>query len=109
MNSDWKTVGFVDVDAGILQLGDPCYTSDGRNHADDWQEFCRFMFSQEDYESGVIKVPHEPGNEGKAVVVSTGYGDGSYPVQVRRDEGRIAEVRVVFIPEEGDEDGEDEE
>jgi len=37
------------------------------------------------------------GHPGLGVVVSTGYGDGEYPVEVRRNEdGRIAEVRVRF-------------
>ena len=38
------------------------------------------------------------GISGLGVTVGTGYGDGCYPVFVRRSkEGRIAEVRVKFI------------
>lgn len=50
------------------------------------------------------QLSHANGIEGAGVVVSSGYGDGCYPVMVRRDpkSGRIAEMKVVFI---GTEDG----
>jgi len=41
------------------------------------------------------------------VVSQTGWGDGSYPVDVKRDaDGLVVGVRVTFI-EDGDDDGDD--
>jgi hypothetical protein len=38
--------------------------------------------------------------------MSSGWGDGTYPVLIRRnEEGRIAEARIVFIDEEDDDEG----
>ena len=37
--------------------------------------------------------------------MSTGYGDGVYPVMAKfNDEGRVAEVKVVFDSDEDEED-----
>jgi hypothetical protein len=40
-----------------------------------------------------------PLGEGVGVAVSTGWGDGKYPVEVKHRAGRVAEVRIVFIAE----------
>ena len=38
------------------------------------------------------------------MVVTTGWGDGQYPVYIERsDEGRVAKVVIEFINEEDDE------
>jgi hypothetical protein len=94
----WKTVGEISVDAGMAMICDPCYlTRDaGQPHPvhGDWAEFCNAMG-----ESHFMELPL-----GHGVVVRTGYGDGSYPVQVRiNKEGRVAEMRVLFIDQEDDE------
>lgn len=90
-----EKVGFITVDAGLVQIGDPCYTSDGRNHCEDWTKFCDKLFkSQKD---GVLSVNHDAGAPGKAIVIQTAYGDGVYPVYVKRDEnGSILQLIVDF-------------
>jgi hypothetical protein len=91
----YELVGHVDVDAGLIQIGDPCYTSNGRNHTEDWSKFCDELFSKE--ERGILKVNHDLGHEGKAIVVGDFGGDGSYPVYVKRNNnGLITEIKVVF-------------
>jgi hypothetical protein len=102
---DWKLAGTVGVDAGLLWLGDPCYcvTPDCDSHpAKTWTEFCEHLGKIE--KDGVAQWGFVPGGDGLGVSVSTGYGDGEYPVYVKRTRGgRVAEVRVVFIGDEADE------
>jgi hypothetical protein len=90
----WKTIGEISVDAGMAMVCDPCYLAPdaGRPHpAHDWGEFCNAMGK-----SHFMELP-----AGQGVVVRTGYGDGSYPVQVRLNrEGRVAEMRVLFIEDD---------
>ena len=97
-----KLVGHIGVDAGLCWVGDPCYIL----HRDDeklpptlgksWPEFCD-LISEKDYAS----FSYELGHEGLGVVVSTGYGDGLYPVFVEvNKEGRIKSVTVEFIGED---------
>lgn len=98
--TNWQKVGMIGVDAGLCWIGDPCYcvTPDANNHpAQTWKEFCRklpkrAMSKQWNY----IK-----GRPGLGVSVSTGYGDGDYPVYVKKNrDGRISEVKVIFIQED---------
>lgn len=52
----------------------------------------------------IHELAFEGGNPGRGVVVSTGYGDGSYPVEVRIEGGRVMELRVRFDDPDEDRD-----
>lgn len=100
----WEKVGEIGVDAGIVWLGDPCYilhkskkdlpASIGK----DWSDFCNKLGSAD-----TKSFPYAMGHEGLGVVVSSGYGDGTYPVEIRRNsDGVIREVRIVFDQQEAE-------
>jgi len=95
--SKWEEVGSIGVDAGIIWLGDPCYTffkppTDviGKN----WGEFCEKLEAIEEQKEENNDV-YPFGFTG--IAVSSGYGDGEYPVFIKRKDGRIKEVKVVFF------------
>ena len=102
MTKTRKQVGVIGVDTGLCWIGDPCHVL----HADpapeavgrDWDEFCaRLMHAGP---RPAAQFWHGRRHHGLGVCVSTGYGDGSYPVYATFDEqGRVAEVRVEFIRE----------
>jgi hypothetical protein len=100
--TDWEEIGGLDVDAGIIWLGDPCYLVEAPYRPDsnpfkDWSAFCAKIAGMVTHQS----FDHGSGNPGKGLVVSAGYGDGHYPVYIRRaPDGRVAEVRVQFIADE---------
>ncbi len=83
-----KQIGVVGVDSGTLLLGDPCY----------W-------LSDEDYNKELLQsnfdkshqVNYDLGHAGKGVIVSSGYGDGCYPVFATIQDGRVKEVTVKFF------------
>lgn len=52
-------------------------------------------------ESQFYQLRYAVGHEGLGVAFSSGLGDGTYPVYARKIGGRIAEVRIVMITEEG--------
>ncbi len=100
--SKWIKIGECGVDSGQIILVDPCYVlpqegeAEGYNYSKltkrwekgDWKEHCF-----EEVFSGVA---------GTGVVVSSGIGDGCYPVYVKMVEDevmgkRVAEVKVVFL------------
>jgi hypothetical protein len=101
--SAWIKAGEISVDAGIVMVGDPCYLADDiENHpVKDWNNFCE-MLDQPIYATDVkyptIKqLDFAAGHKGLGVVVSSGYGDGVYPVYVKKNsEGRIVELKVKF-------------
>ena len=99
-----ELIGHVGVDAGCVQIGDPCYTHE---EAGDWSDYCTKVLTEmeephtNDHYKNFAQVPYDRGHEGKAIVVSSGYGDGFYPVTVtRNDDGRIASVLVTFLDDE---------
>lgn len=99
MHQEWEKVGEFDVDAGICWIGDPCYFGSIEDSElidrglREWDDFCGYLTINE--KAGVCEWFN-----GIGLTVSTGYGDGRYPVYVRRKHGRIAEVRIVFIEDE---------
>ena len=100
----WTKIGTIGVDAGLCWVGDPCYImhcsgdfpkSLGKN----WNEFCDTLGDDNGNHLNHKSYNFDLGHEGLGCVVSTGWGDGSYPVEIRLDEetGRVAELRVRFI------------
>jgi hypothetical protein len=92
-------VGHIGVDAGLCWIGDPCYIL----HKDkgdkpaaigkDWGDFCDTL--GKDYPT-LKSYNYDMGHEGLGVCVSTGYGDGCYPVFATIKNGRVAKVTVDF-------------
>jgi hypothetical protein len=94
----WEYAGSFGVDAGLCWIGDPCYcvTPDCTEHpAKTWSEFCDKLETIE--KDGISAWPCKMGHNGLGVCVSSGYGDGEYPVYVKRQDGRIKEVRIKFF------------
>lgn len=99
-DDEWKAVGEISVDAGLCWIGDPCYIlhreTPYKDLGKDWLGFCAKL------NGPTIQFDHDLGSPGLGVAVSTGYGDGDYAVYAKfNKEGRVAEVKVVFIREEG--------
>lgn len=101
---EMEQVGHVYVDAGLIMVGDPCYTlPDEGSHRDevakDWGTFCEAL--NDTRKNGNADGVYKPFGDGTAVVVSSGYGDGTYPVFVKRDaNGRIMKLVIDFGDEE---------
>jgi hypothetical protein len=48
-------------------------------------------------ERGTGQLNFKMGHEGAGVACGTGYGDGVYPVYVKKEKGVIKEIRIVFF------------
>lgn len=92
----WEKVGEVGVDAGLMWLGDPCYVlheeKKPKDIGKDWEDFCSQMGDED-----AVQFNYDLGHAGLGVCVRTGYGDGVYPVEVKRKDGRVKEVRIRFF------------
>jgi len=96
-----KYIGDIGVDAGLCWIGDPCYIlhkeQPPKAIGKDWDEFCDLLNDDDQYPTAK-QFHYDLGHPGLGVVVSTGYGDGTYPVFAEFNEnGRIAKVWVEFI------------
>lgn len=99
----WEYIGFVGVDSGQVLLVDPCYLGkyimDRPNDKDPseqpklkYSDICAVTGSK-----GGGQIHYDLGHPGAGVVLGTAYGDGTYPVQVKRNKsGRIIEARIIF-------------
>lgn len=99
--SERVEIGTVYVDAGIIMIGDPCYTAtgDASHHIETWSEFCkRTPWGEKPYNVT------EPAGHGLGLVVPTLYGDGAYPVYAELEDGRVARVTVDFDPSYDEDD-----
>lgn len=90
--------GSFAVDSGQAMVGDPCYL-DGwdTNKNDEWE--LEGKVGQYSYQgaSATTLASNYGGLGNSAVVFSTGYGDGLYPVYVQmNDDGRVSKVVIDF-------------
>jgi hypothetical protein len=113
-------IGQFFVDSGQAMIGDPCYLDEWKpwnseednfeDHVNRGGEYgylgaANATLSKNGYGvlgTGVIEGTGITGtNAGSAVVFSTGYGDGVYPVYADIDEdGRVARIVIEFITDE---------
>jgi hypothetical protein len=86
----WHTIGQVPVDTGRLALLDPSNVELLVGHEQDALDEMTCRVITNDYGVGVV------------ALLSTGLGDGWYPIEARFEEAagaaRIAEIRVRFLP-----------
>lgn len=100
-------IGTCGVDAGLIMIGDPCYIIGNDVGRKPWPVFLTDLYKHPI--PGVAGLPKERGwnvmslsslgNRAfpAALVVSSGYGDGEYPVSVRiNDEGVITSMTIRF-------------
>lgn len=92
MKSKWETVGQVCVDSGTIVICDPCHLDKS-----DIDEQIEIYCSGSDT-TRQLNVAGDEGDIESGVLLSTGYGDGFYDVEIRKSpEGRIAELRIKFM------------
>jgi hypothetical protein len=82
---DWKLAGKFGVDTAMCWIGDPCYFL---QEGDDWNDYSDTL--EDSSEDGFpicrsynFATMNGKGSEGVGVMLSTGWGDGEYPVYVK--------------------------
>jgi hypothetical protein len=98
--------GTFAVDSGQAMVGDPCYLDDWKtNNGEKWElEGKVGEYSYQGASATTLADNYGELGISTAVVFSTGYGDGLYPVYVKlNNDGRVSKVVIDF---EGDIDEE---
>ena len=98
-------VGVIGVDSGRCWIGDPSYVlhqdKPPKDIGEDWKGFCAKILDA----GQAAQFSFDLGHAGLGVCVSTGWGDGIYPVFAHIDsEGCVQSVTVEFIGIESDEE-----
>ena len=94
--------GSFGVDSGQAMVGDPCYLDNwDTNKNEQWStDGKEGQYSYHGASATTLANAYGELGNGSAVVFSTGYGDGVYPVYVQMNEdGRVSKVVIDF---EGD-------
>lgn len=109
----YELAGYCGVDSGQILFTDPCYLDRWKPHSQD----DNFSYNEVDpleprpysYE-GACNATLSTFKAGQldegvtGVCVSSGYGDGTYPVYIKKNyEGRIVEAVILFDYDEEDE------
>lgn len=110
-----ELVGHCGVDSGQIMLTDPCYVKSFKDEMSEGGEFVGdlpepYPYTYNGASSATLQGDIGGGQlgMGMGVCVSSGYGDGMYPVYVKHnDEGRITSATIVFIMDDENEDDED--
>lgn len=87
--AEWQQVGALFVDAGCLVIGDPSYLLRREGHRQAGLDYQAVIDAGND--------PVVPIAQGMALLVQAFGGDGCYPVFVRFEGARLAEVRIEFV------------
>ncbi len=108
--NDLILIGHFAVDSGQAMVGDPAYLDEwDTNKNDEWNiEGKSGDYSFHGASATTIVDSYGVLGHGRAVVFSTGRGDGLYPVYVVMQDERISQVVIDFFGDV-DNDGDDEE
>ena len=91
--------GHIGVDSGQIMIGDPCYLDEWEtNKGEEWNpEGKEGQYSYQGVSATTIKDAYGQIGGGLAVAMSSGYGDGQYPVYVQLNEdGRVVMAVIDF-------------
>ena len=91
--------GRFGVDSGQALIGDPCYLDKWKtNEGEEWELDGKIgQYSYQGASATTISNTYGEFGVGSAVVFSTGYSDGYYPVYVQiNDEGKVCKVVIDF-------------
>ena len=98
-NDSWEYIGTIGVDSGQMMLADPCYVKDFADDNSDAEGVMKLMEAMKDGSDnsfsyiGACSQSNTPQQAGvlvndigaeMGVVCSSGFGDGGYPVYVKR-------------------------
>ena len=93
-------IGHFSVDSGQAMVGDPCYLDEwDTNRNEEWNiEGKEGQYSYHGASATTIANNYGELGMATAVVFSTGYGDGLYPVYAEMNEdGRVARILIDFV------------
>jgi hypothetical protein len=102
LSDGWELAGHIGVDSGQAMVCDPCYVLREEGVA---PEFAYEQCGEVTIPSPRFgSIPFSMGHDGAAVVTSSGFGDGFYPVYVKRKDFGDWGVRIVAMMVDFDSD-----
>ena len=99
-------IGSFGVDSGQAMVGDPCYLEEWEPWVSEIDNFDDHVNKAGEYGylgacNATLGTGYGELGQSKAVVFTTGYGDGYYPVYAQfNDEGRISKIVIDFLGED---------
>ena len=94
-STEWQQIAEIPIDTAHLALVDPISLADVVEHVGE-------VIDHEVSEAVTYELVTNEHGVAVALLVGTGLGDGSYPVEARFEEAagtvRIAELRIRFLP-----------
>lgn len=93
--------GYFTVDSGQAMIGDPCYLDEWKPWNSEEDNFKDHVNKIGEYGylgacNATLTNSYGTVGNGRGVVLSTGWGDGMYPVYIHMDEGRPMMAIIDF-------------
>jgi hypothetical protein len=93
-------IGTIGVDAGLCMIGDPCYVIDRPLGKGSWDAFLDARTPQDEdaahWELETSMAVERGRKFPCGLLVTTGDGDGEYPVYAKIEDGRVRKVIIDF-------------
>lgn len=105
-----QLLGYIDVDAGLVAVGDPCYTTgeDASSAVKSWDAYLDLLTKVGMFRSAEEKEYGQPyEHKGASLVVQTLNGDGTYPVYAEYASSMFGERGIKRIIIDFEHSGED--
>jgi hypothetical protein len=97
VETEWETIGDVCVDSATIIIADPCLVEEVMEGYSE-----TLGYPDDNWDHTQLTIAGAGQAEGRrinaGIACRTGWGDGFYPVEIRREDGDVAELRIRFLP-----------
>ena len=102
-----REIGKIGVDSGTMMFCDPCYVLQNPKVQEDWMDFVdnKMSFIFKEFRNADVVQLNEVDEFAHGAIMTTGFGDGCYSVEIEEGDfgnwgTRVVSAKITFIDQE---------